>query len=102
MVGIPSVSTGVYTGLLDFLNTFVSKSLLDFKELLRSLVLGSVTCGADGRVPCGLLSAEEVSVDIMLDTADRSLSSLVNWVVIFIPTVETCLITGIVELTVMD
>ena len=102
MVGISSVSTGIHSRFLDCLNTLVLKTLLDLKELLRSMVFSRVTCGADSGVPRGLLCAKEVSVDIMLDSADDSLSSLVNWISVFIPTVETCLVTGIVQLAVMD
>ena len=103
MVGIPSVSTCVHLRLLNFLNLLVSQPLLNLEELPRSGCVSGVSCGTNSVIPSWFLSAEEVTVDGKFDIVDDASSALMIWIrVLLIPPVEAGLITGVIELTVMN
>ena len=103
MVGIPSVSTCVHLRLLNFLNLLVSQPLLDLEELPRSGCISGVSCGTNSVIPSWFLSAEEVTVDGKFDIVDDASGALMIWIrVLLIPPVEAGLITGVIELTVMN
>lgn len=102
MVGFSGISARIGSLLLDALYLLVLQAALDIEELLGVLVLLGMANHTHSRVPGRLLSAQKVTVDLVLNTFDHVLDLRVVRVSIIVPSGENSLIARIILLTVMS
>ena len=57
---------------------------------------------SNGLIPCWLLGAQKVTVNLLLNDSNGLFGLLMIWVVVFLPPVEASLILSIVQLAVMN
>lgn len=104
VVGVAGVAASVHFRLLHLLDVLITEAFLDVKESFASL-LSDLVAGADGAdcgVPGGLLGAEEVAVNIVVDYVPRLLRPLVVRVLVLLPAAEARLVPVEVDLAVSD
>ena len=63
--------------------------------------MGMAGC-SNGLIPCWLLGAQKVTVNLLLNDSNGLFGLLMVWIVVFLPPVETSLILSIVQLAVMN
>lgn len=102
VVCVSSICSCINFGLISSLNFFIFQTLLDLEKLLRSRFIGRMSRCTNGIIPSWALSTKEIAIDGMLDVGDGSLGALMIWVGVLIPSVEASLVSGIVQLTVMN
>lgn len=102
VVGVSRVSTSINARLLHVLDTFIFKTLFNLKELSAGCLIIRMASCSNSCIPGGTLSAEHVSVNLVLHLSDNSLSALVIWIVIIFPPIEASLVASIGYLAVMD
>ena len=66
VVGVTSVRTSIDPRLIKVLDPLILKSFIDFKQFLRSRFLIDVAHRSNTWVPLGVLSGEEVTVNLFL------------------------------------
>ena len=102
MIGITSIRASVRSLLLHFGQLLIFQASLDVKELLGDLIFLRVTHDADARVPGRPLSAQEVTIDLMLHRCNRVLDLRVLRVSVIFPPGEAGLVASVVLLAVMN
>ena len=102
VIGLPRVGAHIHSWLLQLLNLLIVEALLNVEELLANLVLMWMTCCADRSVPCWLLGAQEVAINLVLHCADHVFGALMVRVIVVFPSREARLVLTVIHLTVMN
>jgi len=102
VVSVTSVSTGVDTRLLCFLNLLVFQALFDFEKLLSCAFDVGMSNDSDRVIPGWTLRTQEVAINFFFNLGNYCLGMLVVWIVVLFPPVEAGLIFRVIQLTVMN
>ena len=102
MVSITRVSASVYALIFQFLNFLILQTLFDLEQLLRRVVWLGVANDTNAAVPGRLLSAEEVSIHLMLHCLHSAFNLGVLRVSVLVPPGKASLLPSVVVLAVMD
>ena len=102
VVCVPGVRACIDLVLLDLADPLILQALLNLEKSLSMLFILWVSNNSNGGVPGWLLGSKEVSIDFTADDITNFFNFLIVGVNVLIPSIETVLISLIVELTVSN